>query len=86
MMKREQILCDRCVRDILPADAKGKIEIQVTEYDADGIGSCVIWYHDYDNLDARCKKTLLGELDVFIAGYLKKRKKLLGGDAPDPSE
>jgi len=80
MMKREQILCDRCCREI-EGDGLGlSVAIDVTH------SSLTVWRRDYEHLCETCKKTLTVMLNKYIAGYSKKRAKLIGGNTPEETE
>jgi len=76
MMKREQILCDRCCREIEDIrtwcmNTRIVVLTENTERDA--------W--EYADLCEPCYRTLIVALDKYSRAYSKKRAKLTGGDA-----
>ena len=74
MMKREQILCDRCCRVM-----EDGISRSVT-HDVIFAGKTV-WNDAYEHLCDKCKQTLMSVLNKYRHGYATTRAKLTGGDA-----
>ena len=77
MMKRQQILCDRCCReqsDELTMLHDVEIVVRVD-------GNLTRTIRHYDDLCARCIVTLDHQLSAFFNGYTTTRAKLTGGDA-----
>ena len=81
MMKREQILCDRCCREIADAGS-GRTNARIVVLAEGTERDC--W--EYADLCDPCYRTLIVALDKYSKGYSKKRAKLIGGDTPEPTE
>ena len=77
MMKREQILCDRCCRE----ESEELNMLHDVEIIVRVDGNLTRTIRHYDDLCARCVATLDHQISKFRDGYATTRAKLTGGDA-----
>jgi len=75
MMKREQILCDRCCRVMQDGISWCDTSMDIV------FAGTTVWDDAYEHLCDKCKQTLMSVLNKYRNGYATTRAKLIGGDA-----
>lgn len=75
MMKREQILCDRCVNELTANEAK---------LEPFFVGAGTI--REVEHMCNTCRLTATKNNKKYWEGYSKKRAKLIGDDTPAETE